>query len=236
MMEDWHIYDAHAAGIKHGNIIFWTSMIREIIPRHTGKEVVLDYGCGEGQFLRLLNQIRPFASGIGVDVDQGALEKAKAAKHVDEPIAYDRPESLQGLENHFDYIFSQEIFWMIEDLPALAQNLHRLLKNKGEYYATMGCHIENPMWAHRRQVLKQEGVAYYDYSLDEVADIFHAAGFEVGLKRLPVTYFNIYHPEFTRRRSQSLSRLVETTHDHKMLFYFRRDDEMREKFNQLQVK
>jgi hypothetical protein len=117
---------------------------------------------------------------------------------------------------------------MIEDLPALAKMLHRVLKDKGEYYATMGCHIENPLWVHRRNVLRTEGVRYFDYSLDEVADIFYAAGFEVGLKRLPVEYFNIYHPEFTRRRAQSLSRLVQTSHDHKMLFYFRRDDERRE--------
>ena len=68
--------------------------------------------------------------------------------------------------------------------------------------------------------------AYHQTSI--VDDIFYAAGFEVGLKRLPVEYFNIYHPEFTRRRAQSLSRLVQTSHDHKMLFYFRRDDEQRE--------
>jgi hypothetical protein len=77
-------------------------------------------------------------------------------------------------------------------------------------------------------LLVEEGLRCFDYSLDQVADIFYAAGFEVGLKRLPVEYFNIYHPEFTRRRAQSLSRLVQTSHDHKMLFYFRRDDGHRE--------
>jgi|GEM_PF-1214005 SAM-dependent methyltransferase len=226
--ENWNIYDAHASGIQHGNIIFWTSMIHEIIPRRTGSEVVLDYGCGDGHFLRLLHQMRPFAHGLGVDIDEAALETARASRREPEPIEYASLTALDSLEQHFDFVFSQEIFWMIEDLPALAKTLHRVLKDKGEYYATMGCHIENPLWVHRRQVLRSEGVRYFDYSLDEVADIFYAAGFEVGLKRLPVEYFNIYHPEFTRRRAQSLSRLVQTSHDHKMLFYFRRDDERRE--------
>lgn len=225
---NWHIYDAHANGIKHGNIIFWTAMIHEIIPRHTGSEVVLDYGCADGHFLRLLHQMRPFSFGLGVDIDEAALEKACALRREHEPIEYASLNALDGLEKHFDFVFSQEVFWMIEDLPTLAKTLHRVLKDKGEYYATMGCHIENPLWVHRRHVLRSEGVGYYDYSLDEVADIFYAAGFEVGLKRLPVEYFNIYHPEFTRRRALSLSRLVQTTHDHKMLFYFRRDDKHRE--------
>ena len=226
--QNWHIYDAHANGIQHGNIIFWTAMIHEIIPHHTGSETVLDYGCADGHFLRLLHQMRPFARGLGVDIDEAALEKARALRREQEPIDYASLTTLDNLERHFDFVFSQEIFWMIEDLPALAKTLHRVLKDKGEYYATMGCHIENPLWVHRRHVLRTEGVRYFDYSLDEVADIFYAAGFEVGLKRLPVEYFNVYHPEFTRRRAQSLSRLVQTSHDHKMLFYFRRDDERRE--------
>lgn len=226
--ENWNIHDAHASGIQHGNIIFWTAMIHEIIPRHTGREIILDYGCGDGHFLRLLHQMRPFAHGLGVDIDEPALENARASRRESEPIEYASLTALDNLEQHFDFGFSQETFWMIEDLPALAKTLHRVLKNKGEYYVTMGCHIENPLWVHRRQVLRSEGVRYFDYSLDEVADIFYAAGFEVGLKRLPVEYFNIYHPEFTRRRAQSLSRLVQTSHDHKMLFYFRRDDERRE--------
>jgi len=223
----WHLYDAYDIGIEGGNITFWTAMIREIIPPHNGREVVLDYGCGSGGFLRLLHQMRPIARGLGVDVDAEMLAKAREERRQGEPLDYSTPDALNGIEQHFDFIFSQEVFWMIDDLPALARTLYRVLKDKGEYYATMGCHIENPLWPHRRRLLQEEGQRPFDYSLDQVADIFYTAGFEVGLKRLPVEYFNIFHPEFTRRRAQSLSRLVETTYEHKMLFYFRRDDEWR---------
>jgi len=225
--KNWHLYDAYNIGIESGNITFWTAMIHEIIPPHTGQEVVLDYGCGTGQFLRLLHQIRPMGRGVGVDIDEAALTQARGNVRANEPLEFGTPDMLAGLEKHFDFIFSQEVFWTIPDLPALAATLYRVVKDKGEYYATMGCHIENPLWPHRRRLLQEEGSQVFDYSLDQVADIFHAAGFEVGLKRLPVEYFNLYHPDFTRRRAQSLSRLVETTYEHKMLFYFRRDDEWR---------
>jgi SAM-dependent methyltransferase len=223
----WHLYDAYKVGIESGNITFWTAMVNEIIPPHTGQEIVLDYGCGDGQFLRLLHNMRPFAAGLGLDVDAEMVEKARRSVREGEPIEYASPEAIADVAERFDLAFSQEVFWMIEDLPALARTMFRVMKDKGEYYATMGCHIENPLWPHRRRLLEEGGCQVFDYSLDEVADVFYNAGFEVGLKRLPVEYFNLFHPEFTRRRAQSLSRLVATTHEHKMLFYFRRDEEWR---------
>jgi SAM-dependent methyltransferase len=224
---DWHLYQAYDAGVAGGNITFWTAMIREVIPPPTGKEVVLDYGCGEGQFLRLMHNMRPFGRGLGVDIAPDVIARARKNRRDGEPIDYELTSVLEGISETFDLVFSQEVFWMIDDLSSLAANIYRVMKDKGEYYATMGCHIENPLWPHRRELLKKEGHRVYDYSLDEVARVFYEAGFEVGLKKLPVDYFNIYHPEFTVRRAQSLSRLVQTTHDHKMLFYFRRDAEWR---------
>jgi len=226
--KQWHLYDAYEIGIESGNLTFWTAMIREIIPPHTGNERVLDFGCGDGQFLRLLNNIRPYASGLGVDIDENAISQALANVRDGEQIAYSSPSVLKNLSEEFDLAFSQEVFWMIKDLPTLANTMFRVLKEKGEYYATMGCHIENPLWPHRRRLLKEQGVNVYDYSLDEIVGVFFDAGFEVGVKRLPVDYFNIVNPEFTRERAQSISRLVETTYEHKMLFYFRRDTEWRQ--------
>jgi hypothetical protein len=85
----------------------------------------------------------------------------------------------------------------------------------------MGSHIQNPLWSKRRTIIREEEKYYaYDYSIDEVADIFYKAGFEVGIKRLPVEYFLIYHPTGTKEFSNSLFDLANTTHEHKMMFSF----------------
>ena len=85
----------------------------------------------------------------------------------------------------------------------------------------MGSHIENPLWSKRRKIIRaEESYKAYDYSIEEVAEIFYTAGFEVGIKRLPVEYFLVYHPEVTKNFSNSLLDLVNTTYNNKMLFSF----------------
>ena len=69
----------------------------------------------------------------------------------------------------------------------------------------------------------QEKYPVYDYSLHEVTEIFHKAGFEVCLKRLPMEYFAIYHPNIVKEFG-SLSHLVTHCVDHKMLFCFYKNE------------
>src|SRR5262249_36024473 len=145
----WHLYNAYDIGIESGNITFWTAMVNEVIPPHTGQEAILDYGCGDGQFLRLLHNMRPFSYGLGVDIDHDLVEKATKNRRDGEPIEYGLPSALDGVADKFNLVFSQEVFWMVEDLESLAKLIYRVVKDKGEWYATMGCHIENPLWPHR---------------------------------------------------------------------------------------
>ena len=202
-------------------------MIRQIQRPHSGSETVLDYGCGEGQFLRVLNRMRPFAEGVGVDIDSAALERGRAALSKGEPIELGVPDLLMHTKWRFDQVFVQEVFWMIEDLPELAGRLHSLTKDGGECYATMGCHVGNPLWEHRKAWLQGQGFTAFDYSIDEVAKIFYEAGFEVGVKRLPVDEWAVYNPVHTPTMTSSLAEQIAATAEHKMLFHFRRDDQIR---------
>lgn len=221
----FNLHDAFKRGIESGQITFWTAMIREVIPRHRGDERVLDLESWDGGFLRLLHLMRPCAEALGISSDAAYRRRAQAAVLEDEPIRFVDSEVLAEWEGHFDVAFSTEAFSFVSDLRAHARLARRLLRDGGEYYACFGSHIENPLWPHRRRLLRDDGARVFDYSLEDVADAFFDAGFEVGLKRLPVDYFNLYEPSFTRRRALSLKLLVDTTYEHKMLFYFRRDDE-----------
>jgi hypothetical protein len=109
---------------------------------------------------------------------------------------------------------------MNSNLSSIANTLFELLKPNGRCYCTVGCHAENPLWPFREERIKADGFHPYTYHLDEIAHVFSAAGFAVGMRRLPLDGFIMFHPEATRLNSCSFSELVSTTYEHKMLFYF----------------
>ena len=160
-----------------------------------------------------------------MDRDPESLRIARdglVERHPDWPIRYldsDEHESFPVREPA-DVIFCQEILWMNADLPALAAGLYRHLKDDGCIYATMGSHPDNPLWEFRKAKMEQEGITTYSYTIDDVAQVFTVAGFAVGLRRLPVDGFVMYHPDATPASARSLYELVQTTSECKMLFYF----------------
>jgi SAM-dependent methyltransferase len=217
--------EAVRRGYRHKNLLFWLGMIDALMDPVLPCHHVLDWGCGHGLFLQLLYEIAPYRSAVGVDRDPESLRIAREGlmqRHSDWPIRYlgvEEHESLTGWEPA-DIIFCQEILWMNADLPALAATLHRHLKEDGCIYATMGSHSDNPLWGFRKERMEQEGIPTYSYTIDEVAQVFTGAGFAVGLRRLPVDGFLMYHPKATPANSRSLYELVQTTSECKMLFYF----------------
>ena len=77
--------------MRHPNLPVWTAMIRQIQRPATGRERMLDFGCGEGQFLGVLYRLRPFAEGVGIDIDTAALERCRDSLQNDEPIDLGMP-------------------------------------------------------------------------------------------------------------------------------------------------
>jgi len=226
MKTDFHISHAHKVVGMHGNLPFWISMIQasqKVIAPDTPK-TVLDFGSREGKFLPVFALMDDLAEGVGVEIDSDHLHAAQEA-YQNEHIRYRHYDDLSQYESHFDVAYSQETLYTLPDLAQHANEIMRALKPGGYYFATMGSHLENPLWPHRRRVIRaEEDYPVYDYSLEEVADVFFAAGFEVGLKRLPVEYFLIYNPEVTKSFSRSYSDLVETSYRNKMFFLFYKDE------------
>jgi len=183
------------------------------------KKKVLDFGCGDGGFLQLFAYVDKLKKGLGLELDKKSMKKA--TKHnANSSIQY-KTYGYKLKQNYFDVAFSQEVIYTIEDLNIHAKEIFDSLKQGAYYFATIGSHIENPLWSKRRQMIRDEETYYaYDYSIDEIADIFYKVGFQVGIKRLPVEYPIIYNPAITKDFSNSLQELVKTSYDNKMIFSF----------------
>jgi len=228
-MKNFHISKFHDKFGVDPNLAFWISMIKESqkVVRKNHNKKILDFGCGNGKFLHLYDLMDEFSEGYGIDLNEKLIKKAKETNQ-NKKIKYFLSDEnfFKNKQKFFDVIFSQEVIYTIKDLNLHAKIIFNALKKGGFYFATIGSHIQNPLWSKRREILKEDfkngTINYYpyDYSLDEIANIFYNAGFEVGLKRLPVEYFLIYHPKITPEFSNSFYDLVETTYENKMLFLF----------------
>lgn len=223
-MKDFHISQAHEKIGLDGNLPFWISMIKESqkVLKPNKKKSILDFGCGDGKFLQLFDLMDDLDSGLGLELNKDLIKKAEQ-KNSNISIQYKHYEKdvLDKYDKYFDAVYSQEVIYTIKDLKIHAQKIFNSLKNGGFYFSTMGSHIDNPLWSKRRKIIRDEEKYYaYDYSVEEVAEVFYSVGFEIGVKRLPVEYFLVYHPEMTKEFSNSLLDLVDTTYENKMLFSF----------------
>ena len=220
----FHISQLDRSIILDSNHVFWISMIKEsqkILQPNSGKSV-LDFGCGNGKFLQLFDLMDNLKDGLGLELDNELIKTANE-NNQNSSIDYKvyRNRILDNYNEYFDVVYSQEVLYTLKDLKNHAEEIFNSLKKGGFYFATMGSHIQNPLWSKRRELIRAEEKYYaYDYSLDEVANIFYEVGFRVGLKRLPLEYFMIYDKLLTSTFSNSLLDLVETTEENKMLFSF----------------
>jgi SAM-dependent methyltransferase len=228
MNHNFHIRDYFNKFEPHPNLIFWISMIKEslkIAPNNEQKNI-LDFGCGDGKFLHLYAMMDKFENGYGIELSEELINEANKEKQNNMNYEKYSKEFFDNKKNYFDIVYSQEVIYTIEDLKMHAKEIFNIVKPDGYYFATMGSHIQNPLWSHRRDVIREDfnqGKSHYfayDYSLDEVAKIFKEVGFEVGLKRLPLEYFMVYGENITREFSNSLYDLVKTSEEEKMLFLF----------------
>lgn len=224
MQEKFHISQAHSQIGLDGNLPFWISMIKESkkVLKPNTKKSVLDFGCADGKFLQLLDLMDDLEDGLGIDLDEKLIEIAQKKydkSHINYEIS--KQKTLAKYDEYFDVVYSQEVIYTIKDLKGHAKEIFSSLKKGGFYFATIGSHIQNPLWDKRRKMIREEESYYaYDYSIEEVAEIFYSVGFEVGIKRLPVEYFLVYHPKLTKEFSNSLLDLVDTTYENKMFFSF----------------
>jgi SAM-dependent methyltransferase len=183
----------------HGHL--WRQLIRHLDEDSLAGKEVLDYGCNQGGFLRLLLEMKPFRHGTGADI---ALESLAVARQKSRglPLAFVRMQDLKDRKAAFDVAFSHEVLYLLPDLAAHAALIRNVLKPGGVYYAAIGCHTGNPQWLRWREIISSySNVKVQDYNLDDYAQAFFDAGFSVSARPyafqgfVPLKKRNAYFPK-----------------------------------------
>jgi SAM-dependent methyltransferase len=214
-----NIYEVPRAIKNEKNFPFWFSLLNEakIIVDLEKLNLVMDFGCGGGGFLKLFNNFIQNKKLIGVEIDGSALKKCQAEKKENFSfLGYDDFHQIN--KETIDLVFSQEVLYTLTDISGHAEDMYRVLCAGGYYMATMGCHVENPTWLYRRdRIINSEKYPVHDYLLGDVARIFFDAGFRVYLKKLPA-YAPFCFDLDDNSEFKNISDLIESSENQKMLF------------------
>ncbi len=107
---------------------------------------VLDWGCGRGQGVIVLRELG--YNVVGADIDIGNLRNARSLyvklglkwEELLHPLNADAQSSFP--DNHFDFIFSQEVIEHVEDLDSTATELARITRQGGVHLHLYPAHLE----------------------------------------------------------------------------------------------
>jgi SAM-dependent methyltransferase len=191
--------DEEAMGAAHAPI--WRRMADVSVPHDMSTSTVLDYGCNQGGFLRLLYDGHSFLRAVGIDIARESVARAELLKG-HRPIEYKVADTAASLGRVFDYAFSHEVLYLLPDLAAHARDIRAALQPGASYVAAMGCHTDSSVWPHWRKLITEtSSIPLYDHSLEDVSKAFTGAGFTVSVRPLaldafmPVTIGSTYFPK-----------------------------------------
>lgn len=164
----------------------WDAMLATVGIDLAGRRV-LDAGCNQGGFLRLLVDRHEIAEGFGYDPAAGAVADAVRLAG-DRPLRFEASNSVPAAWGELDIAFSHEVLYLIGDLAAHAAEIHRALRPGGLYFAVMGVHAGSPMGAEWHAAnCKDLGLPPL-HDVDDVAATFRRAGFDASVARLDIRF------------------------------------------------
>ena len=179
--------DEESMGAAHAPI--WRRMIDVSVPHDLSHSTVLDYGCNQGGFLRLLYDRHPFKSAVGIDIARESVARAELLKG-HRPIQYRVADQAAALGQTFDFAFSHEVIYLLPDVAEHARDLRQALRPGGSYIAAIGCHADSSLWPRWRTLIAEtSSIPIYDHSLEDVSRAFREAGFSVAVRPLALDAF-----------------------------------------------
>lgn len=193
--------DEEAMGAAHAPI--WRRMVDVSVPHDLSAATVLDYGCNQGGFLRLLYDNHPFKSAVGIDIARESVARAELLRG-HRPIQYKVADQAASLGQTFDFAFSHEVIYLLPDVAEHARDLRQALRPGGTYIAAIGCHTDSSLWPRWRKLIAEtSSIPIYDHSLEDVSKAFADAGFGVAVRPLALDAFmqvttgSAYFPKVT---------------------------------------
>ncbi len=123
--------DEEAMGAAHAPI--WRRMIDVSVTDDLRGATVLDYGCNQGGFLRMLYDRHPFRAGVGLDIARESVARAELLKR-QRPIDYRAGSIAADLGHTFDLAFSHEVLYLLPDLAVHAADMKDALRPGGALY------------------------------------------------------------------------------------------------------
>lgn len=189
LIDTWSKRDAEEDSMTTEHAWIWREMIAAVGETDFTNAKVLDFGCNQGGFLRLLYDLRRYAAAVGVDIAQKAVARAEAQKG-DRPITYRATDRLSDIGDGFDIAFSHEVIYLIEDLERHADDIRKVVKPGGDYYAVTCCHSDSPLWhSWRPKIQEFSNVPVPNHSVSDIAEAFRHAGFQVSVQRFLASAF-----------------------------------------------
>jgi SAM-dependent methyltransferase len=169
---------------EHGFV--WRAMLDTVDVGLAGRRV-LDAGCNQGGFMRLLADRCAIAEGFGYDPASGAIEDARRLAEA-RPLTFEVSDTVPDGWDGFDAAFSHEVLYLLHDLPAHARAIFAALAPGGAYHAVIGVHAGSPVMVrwHRENVEALNLPPLND--IEDVITVFEGAGFEAAAARLAVRF------------------------------------------------
>ncbi len=185
----WATSQAHEDEMNDDHAMLWRRMIALMAEQDLTGRTVLDFGCNQGGFLRLLHGIRPYERAVGIDIATESVALAVARRGL-VPADYRVATDLAEFPETFDIAFSHEVLYLLEDIGGHAREIHSALKPGGVYYAAIGCHADSPEWPRWRNLIQTySSLPVHGRTLDGYAEVFRTAGFQVFARRFAVDEF-----------------------------------------------
>jgi SAM-dependent methyltransferase len=203
---------------EHG--FLWRAILDTIDVDLAGRRV-LDAGCNQGGFLRMLVDQAGIAEGYGYDPASDAIDDARRLAG-GRPLSFETASAVPSGWGSFDVAFSHEVLYLLPDLADHAATTFAALNAGAPYFAAMGVHAGSRLMSSWYQANASELELPGLYDLDDVARAFEGAGFQVSVGRLKLRFVPVsaHRPRHEDQRDL-LDWLDYYNHD-KVLFRFTR--------------